>query len=47
MEFEEVLEDYRHPDIIMPSGFPVEFDYFYPSLNVAVEYQVSNCLRPS
>ena len=36
----EVFEDYRHPDIVFPSGFPVELDFFYPRLNIAIEYQV-------
>lgn len=36
----EVLEEYRHPDIVTPSGAPLELDFFYPQLKVAVEYQV-------
>lgn len=37
---EEVLEEYRHPDIVTSSGAPLEFDLFYPKLNLAIEYQV-------
>jgi hypothetical protein len=36
----EVLEEYKHPDITTNSGYPLELDFFYPQLNIAVEYQV-------
>ena len=36
----EVVEDYRHPEIVMSSGYPLEIDYFFPNLNLAFEYQV-------
>jgi hypothetical protein len=36
-----VLEDYRHPDIVTSPGNPLELDFFYPQLNIAVEYQVT------
>jgi hypothetical protein len=35
----EILEDYRHPDIIT-DGKRLELDLFYPQLKLAVEYQV-------
>ena len=35
----EVLEDYRHPDIVI-SSFALELDFFYPKLNIAFEFQV-------
>jgi hypothetical protein len=38
--FLEFFEEYKHPDVISPSGYPLEFDYFYPKLNIAIEYQV-------
>jgi hypothetical protein len=37
----EVLEEYRHPDIVSQTGNLLELDYFYPKLNLAVEYQVT------
>jgi hypothetical protein len=40
--FLEVLEEYRHPDIIMDSGYPLELDFFYPKYNIAFEYQVTH-----
>jgi ATP-dependent DNA ligase len=36
-----VFEEYRHPDMISPSGHAYELDFFFPQLNIAVEYQVS------
>ena len=36
----EVLEEYRHPDIVTSSGGSLELDFFYPELKIAVEYQV-------
>jgi hypothetical protein len=38
--FEEVLEEYRHPDILV-SNYPLELDFYYPKLNLALESQVS------
>ena len=35
-----MLEDYRHPDIYLSSGYPLEIDFFFPNLNLAFEYQV-------
>ena len=35
----EVFEEYRHPDIMSTSGYPLELDFFYPQINIAVEYQ--------
>lgn len=40
IEFLEVLEEYRHPDIVAPSGIPLQLDFFYPRLKLAFEYQV-------
>lgn len=37
---EEVLEDYKHPDIIGSSGKFMELDYFLPNFSLAIEYQV-------
>jgi hypothetical protein len=37
------MEDYRHPDVI--TSRPLELDFFYPQLNVAVEYQVKSIFR--
>lgn len=34
-----MFEEYRHPDIFMASGYPLEFDYYYPAFNLAIEYQ--------
>lgn len=36
---EEILEDYKHPDIISLDGLPLELDLFYPKFNIAFEYQ--------
>jgi hypothetical protein len=33
------LEEYRHPELISVTGRQLELDFFYPKLNVAVEYQ--------
>ena len=38
---EEVLEDYKHPDLSSSSGYPLELDFFYPKINLAFEYQVN------
>lgn len=38
-----VLEDYKHPDIVV-SSVPLELDFFYPSKNLAFEFQVFNIL---
>jgi hypothetical protein len=35
-----VVEEYRHPDIVS-GGHPLELDFFYPQLKIAVEYQVT------
>jgi hypothetical protein len=35
----EMLEDYRHPEIVNASGFPLELDFFFPHINLAFEYQ--------
>jgi hypothetical protein len=37
-----VLEEYKHPDLFSAEGKPFELDLFYPQLNIAVEYQVTN-----
>jgi hypothetical protein len=39
--FVEVFEEFRHPEILSSSGNPVELDYFYPKLKLAIEYQVT------
>jgi hypothetical protein len=39
--FVEVLEEYRHPDILTSLGTPLELDYFYPQYNLAFEFQVT------
>jgi hypothetical protein len=38
--FTEILDEYKHPDIVSPSGRNLELDFFYPRLNIAFEYQV-------
>jgi hypothetical protein len=35
----EVFEEYKHPDLLSDGG-PLELDFFYPQLKLAVEYQV-------
>jgi len=35
---EEVIEEYSHPELSRKSGFPVEFDVYVPSMNLAFEY---------
>ena len=40
MLFLEVVEEYRHPDLVLSTGFSPELDLFYPKLNLAFEYQV-------
>lgn len=35
-----ILEEYKHPDIVNPVGYNIELDFFYPKLNLAIEYQV-------
>ena len=37
--FSDVEEDYKHPDLIHPSGNTMELDVFIKSLSLAVEYQ--------
>ena len=34
----ELLEEYRHPDILTFSGKPLELDYFFPKLKL-VKFQ--------
>jgi hypothetical protein len=41
LKFQDVFEEYKHPDIQSAQGGPLELDYFYPQLKLAVEYQVS------
>jgi hypothetical protein len=36
----EVLEEYKHPDLTTPGGYPVELDFYYPQIKIAVEYHV-------
>jgi hypothetical protein len=36
----EVLDEYKHPDLIAISGRTLELDFFYPQLNLAIELQV-------
>ena len=35
-----MLEEYKHPDILI-GGHPLELDFFFPQLRLAVEYQVT------
>ncbi len=35
------MEDYRHPEITGNTGRNLEIDFFYPRLNLAIEYQVT------
>jgi hypothetical protein len=37
---EEVLEEYKHPEIVSSLGNFLELDYFMPKFQLAVEYQV-------
>jgi hypothetical protein len=41
----EVFFDYKHPDIVTHAGYPLELDFFYPQLQIAVEYQVTQVNR--
>jgi hypothetical protein len=41
----DVLEEYRHPDIVTSKGRHLELDLFYPQLKIAFEYQVITFLR--
>ena len=36
----DCLRDYVHPDLKTRTGMQVQFDLYYPQLNVAFEYQV-------
>jgi hypothetical protein len=36
----ELLQEFRHPDIVNISGRNLEIDFFYPKFNLAIEYQV-------
>ena len=38
--FVEFFEEYRDPDISSSSGKPLELDFFYPQLKLALEFQV-------
>jgi hypothetical protein len=40
----EVVEEYRHPDLITPSGDAFELDLYYPEFKLAVEFQVKNSI---
>ena len=35
----EIIEDYFHQEVTRISGYPVQFDVFIPSKNIAFEYQ--------
>jgi hypothetical protein len=37
----EILEEYRHPEIISTTGQPLQLDLYYPQLSIAFEYQVN------
>jgi hypothetical protein len=37
----EVLEEYKHPDLISTSGRNLELDFFYPQFKLAIEFQVT------
>ena len=39
--FQEMLEEFKHPDIVSPNGKFIELDFFFPGMNLAVEYQVN------
>jgi hypothetical protein len=39
---EDVFEEYNHPDLVSSNGYILELDFFYPKLNMALEYQVFN-----
>jgi hypothetical protein len=38
--FLDLLEEFRHPENVSLSGHLLELDFFYPKLNIAVEFQV-------
>ena len=39
MFFEELFNDYLHPDITNEMGRSLQLDLFFPNLNLAFEYQ--------
>ena len=41
----EIIEDYFHGDLTRISGFPVQFDIFIPSKNIAIEYHGEHHFR--
>jgi hypothetical protein len=41
----EVLEEYRHPQIVSAAGHFLELDFFYPKLNIAFEFQVTQNIK--
>ena len=36
----EFVEEFRHPDIKNSFGFSLEFDFYFPKINLAFEFQV-------
>lgn len=37
---EEILEEYKHPDLVLPNGEMFELDFYVPLYKLAFEYQV-------
>ena len=40
----EVFEEFKHPDILV-GKLPLELDFFYPELRLALEYQVLDIVK--
>lgn len=44
-DFEDVREDFKHPNIFYKSGKPMELDVYVPRLKLAFEYQAMQFQR--
>ena len=38
--FQDVREEFKHPQLVHMSGRPIQFDAYIPRLKLAFEYQV-------